>query len=423
VAASIAVDRRGYPIVAGAFTGTLEIGGATLTAPIPVPDELDIPSPRRLLGSFFLAGLAPVGCGAFGVGFSPMAIEAESLHIAADGDAILLTAAFHGSVDLGGGPLGPAGETVNGAVARFGADGAHTWSRALVGSEYIQPSRPVPDGQGNVFVGGWFCGTLTFDGAVIEHSAPGLCDGFLLRLDAGGALVWRRTLRLATPPDVVNIWFALSVVAWPSGDVSVSGTALPDPMGDFDLGGGPPVVPPDGGNYVSFVTTFDSADGHRWTRILDPRPGAAALDAAGDRLLATTVLIDAGDNQAAAFLAFDAAGGKPALTLLPDWPDPSDPPGVAAGPDGALLFTGTRQAGGGKPTGLFTLATDAAGKTRWNRTIDAVSPGDVLLWETTLGIDGTALLAGGFLKTVDFPGGARTTTGSAPDAFVVTLAP
>jgi hypothetical protein len=419
--ASLALDGRGFPILAGAFAGSLTAAGTTLHAPVPKLDDLQIPSPRLLSGSFFLARLAPAECSGFAVAWSPMAQPADSVRIATDGDDVVLTAAYHGAVDFGGGPIGAGDELLHGAVVRLGPDGAHRWSRALGGVHDV--SAPALDGAGNTFVSGWFCDTLAFEGQVLGTSQlPGTaCDGFLLAIDRDGALAWSRILRLGTVPAYINGARPLVPAAWPSGDVSLVGSLYVAQSAEVDLGDGP--LSTSLGD-PSFATTFSSTGEHRW-RALFPQPAAAmAIDPSADRLVIAGdwYLAEDGTDQGAVF-SLDPSGVQSSVVMLPSFADAANLSGLAVGADGTLLFSGTRHGGAAKPTAMFLYATDASGAERWSREIDAVSPGDALLAGALLRPDGAAVLAGGFVDTVDFPSGPLSTEGNAPDAFVAVLRP
>jgi hypothetical protein len=103
------------------------------------------------------------------------------------GGDLLLAAAFHGTIDFGGGPLQSVGAE-DGAVARLSASGAQLWSERFgAPGATVAWTGPSVDPTGGAALSALVKGgSVDFgDGAV----APG---GVLLKLDPGGALRWQQ---------------------------------------------------------------------------------------------------------------------------------------------------------------------------------------------------------------------------------------
>jgi hypothetical protein len=106
-------------------------------------------------------------------------------------DTVVVTGAFEGSVDLGGGPLTSRGGT-DVFVVKLSAHGDHLWS-ARFGDALDQAAAGVSvDGQGNIVIAGYFNGTIDFGGGPLVSA--GRSDAFVARLDPAGGLRWSRRL-------------------------------------------------------------------------------------------------------------------------------------------------------------------------------------------------------------------------------------
>jgi hypothetical protein len=160
---------------------------------------------------------------------------------------VVVTGTFTGAVDFGGGPLGIGGGTF---LARYsGTDGTHLWSRRLDGAA----SDIAVDASGSVFVTGWFNGTADLGGGPLASAGEG--DVYVARYSgADGAHLWSR--RYGGTMDEESR--ALAVDG--SGGVFVTGWFT----GPADFGGDP-LVP--AGLFDVFLAKLSGADGtHLWSR-------------------------------------------------------------------------------------------------------------------------------------------------------------
>jgi len=116
---------------------------------------------------------------------------------------------------------------------------AKGWARTWGGPSWDKGYGVATDGNSNVYVTGWFIGTVDFDpgSAVDEHTANSSYDIFLSKFDSNGEFQWARTLDGAGPE------YGCAVAVDGSGNVYVAGGA-----GDV------------------FLTKFDSNGEFQWTR-------------------------------------------------------------------------------------------------------------------------------------------------------------
>jgi hypothetical protein len=403
VGASIAVDRNGYPVIAGAFHGALDLGVATLDAPAvpPSPGDLFPQPPLALEGSFFVARLAPAGCAPFARAFdgidNPTGIQVV---LAGDG-AVLLTATYVGVVNFGGGPVN--GNSSSTAIAKLTASGDHVWSHGFHADQLIV-THPATDAQGDVYVAGFFGGWLAFDHTVLGKAHTGH-DGFVAKLDPSGALVWSKILALHSQPVAgAN----LSVAAWPEGDVAVAGQIVVAEPGVADLGAGPVNVP----HQTGFVTSFDASGQHRWQSLISPLITDAQLAPSGD-----LVVLGMWGGNGFPIQRFDTTGATSAPVVVGA---PAAIPSLAVGPNDEALIAAPLGAPG---NGLFAAAVAASGEVLWTRTFNAQSEDGNYRVAGAFGPSGTPLLAGGFMGTMDLGTGAISADGIAPDVFVAALLP
>lgn len=162
---AVAVDAGGAITLAGYFRNTADFGGGALAS----------------------AG----GQDAFVARFSPAGAHQWSRRVGAAGDDsargvtfttagdVLVTGAFQGSVDFGGGPLASVGSGDQ-FVARYGPTGAHVWSRRFGGLGYQYGAAIAAGPAGNPIVAGYFQTSTDFGSGTL--TAAGLYDGSLASL-------------------------------------------------------------------------------------------------------------------------------------------------------------------------------------------------------------------------------------------------
>ncbi len=183
---------------------------------------------------------------------------------------IVITGSFQNTIDFGGGALSSAASD-DVYLAKFDANGIHTWSERFGGAGSDVGSCVVTDGSGNVLVTGNFGGTVDFGGGGLVSAGGN--DVFLAKCDANGTHVWSQRFG-STSSDV-----GLGVAVDGSGNVSATGYFSLT----VDFGGGALVS---AGSWDGFVARYDPAGSHLWSR----RLGGPSTD------LARSIASDAADN-------------------------------------------------------------------------------------------------------------------------------
>jgi len=119
--------------------------------------------------------------------------------VAVDGSGnVYVTGCFEGTVDFDPGS-GVDTHTSNGDwdvfLSKFDSSGVFEWARTWGGSGYDRGDDVAVDGSGNVYVTGWFRGTVDFDpgSGVDKHTSNGYYDVFLSKFDSSGAFKWACT--------------------------------------------------------------------------------------------------------------------------------------------------------------------------------------------------------------------------------------
>lgn len=145
---------------------------------------------------------------------------------------LLVTGSLAGRADLGGGPIGdPSGRSVTGFVALFDRAGELVFTRALPHARQLPMVALDPSG-------GLYLAGLT--GAEWEPwlgraAASDRGERLVVRLDAGGSLLWARRFEVA------------GLCAFGAGHAAIAGAAT----GWLDLGAG--AMPDNGGRADVFI--------------------------------------------------------------------------------------------------------------------------------------------------------------------------
>jgi hypothetical protein len=159
-ALAVAVDRSGDVFVAGAFAGTMDLGGSTLTSA--GGDDA------------FLIALAPEGAHQWSRSMGDASAQAGvTLAIDPFGN-VALGAAMQGAADFGGGALTSAGG-VDMALAKYDPLGAFLWSHRFggVGDDAPRALTFLPSGA--LRVAGAIGSAVDFGGGVVGGGGEGAC--------------------------------------------------------------------------------------------------------------------------------------------------------------------------------------------------------------------------------------------------------
>lgn len=209
---SVAVDPSGNILLTGQFKGTIVFGGPTLTS----AGGNDI----------FVAKFDSSGNQLWTKGYGDLADQIGS-SIAADGSGnVLVTGSIRGTTDFGGGPIAANGADI--FVLKLDPAGNHFASKGIGGPGDDTGRGIAADSAGNIVLTGDFAQTVDFGGGLV--TSAGGTDGFLLRLDPGGAYLCGRTFG-DTADDHGN-----AVARAASGQTLILGGSFDNTA---DLGAGP----------------------------------------------------------------------------------------------------------------------------------------------------------------------------------------
>jgi hypothetical protein len=410
-AAGVAVGPDGAVVLAGSFSGVVDFG--------------DGPTDTGGGQDGFLLQLAADATFGWVVTFGG-AGSAQAFGAAVDGRGrVVVGGAFSGSLALGAEVVASAGAS-DGFVASYAADGAHRWSRRLGGTGDDLVEAVAVDRRGEVLAGASFSGSLDLDDHTV--TSQGGRDVLAVRMRDPLADQWARSFGGGSE--------AYSGAVDRDGNILVTGFFT----GTIDFGGGP-LESVDGGDDV-FVVKLSPLGRHLWSRAYG---GAGsdyglnvAVDDAGDVVVTGvfTETVDFGDGPVASagagdvfVVGLDPAGGH-------RWSRTFGGPGedngywlavdaqrnvVAAG-----FFADTVDFGDGPRTSaglddVFVVKLGPGGAHLWTRTFGGAGVDDAYAVATTP--SGDVAITGFFVGTVDFGGGPLESVDGSDDVFVTLLAP
>jgi hypothetical protein len=302
--------------------------------------------------------------------------------------------------------------------------GALLWSERFGDATTQRPETVAADASGNVLLGGWFYGSIDLGGGPL--ASMGLDDAFLAKLDAGGHHLWSRRFGDVQSQKIT------AVAIDNAGDVIVAGTFA----GVIDLGGGPLTS---AGGLDVFLAKLDPDGNHMWSRRFgDAKNQTAvslAVDGTGNVLVSGDFLgaVDFGGGPLTSaggldvfLVKLDAAGS---YLWSKTFGDTDDQKGlrVAANGTGDVLvggdFFGLMDFGGGPlPTmggnDVIIAKLNSAGDHLWSKRFSGAS--DEIQLRFAMDQAGSAVLAGGFMGSVDLGGGLLTSAGGL-DVFLAKL--
>ena len=170
---NVAVAPGGDIVVAGSFSSTIDLGGGPLTTSMG-PD-------------IFVARFDGDGAHEWSKRFGGALIDGSSGVIVDTSGDILLAGGFQSTVDFGGGGLTSAG-SYDIALAKFGGDGTHIWSRRYGGVDGEFAYGIGLDGSGNILMAGTYHDVADFGGGPLPHTSWD--DVFVASFDGNGDHQW-----------------------------------------------------------------------------------------------------------------------------------------------------------------------------------------------------------------------------------------
>ncbi|MDH3215143.1 MAG: SBBP repeat-containing protein [Candidatus Krumholzibacteria bacterium] len=251
----LAVDLSGNVLITGAFTDTVDFGGGPLFGA----------GSRDIYVAKYDANGGHLWSQGFGNNNSQ---RGES--IAADASHNVVVAGdFSGTVNFGGGSLVSIGGW-DMFLAKFDASGNHIWSQrfgSTVSSNADGARAVAVDGSGNIYLAGYFSGTVDFGGGPLV-SAGGY-EAFIAKYDPSGTHIWSQRF------GSTSFDYATAVAVDGSANVVLTGRIT----GTVDFGGGPI----SGGNM--FIAKFDSSGAHVWSQAFSANANGVTVDPAGNVLV------------------------------------------------------------------------------------------------------------------------------------------
>ncbi len=233
---SVATDAAGNVVVMGNFFGTIDLGSGLLTS----AGSSDV----------FVAKFDPAGNPVWSQRFGGANDQSgESVATDAAGNAVV-TGAFTGIADFGGGPLTGMGDD-DIFVAKLDATGNHLWSKRFGDADYQVAKSVATDAAGNVVLGGYFFGAVDLGGGLL--TSAGGADVFVAKLDPAGNHVSSKRFG-----DTSN-QLGQSVAVDTAGHVVITGGF----DGTVDFGGG---ALTSAGDQDVFVAKFDPAANLVWSQ-------------------------------------------------------------------------------------------------------------------------------------------------------------
>jgi hypothetical protein len=248
----VAIDASGNGLVAGSFCGTVDFGGGPLTSAgssnIFVakygPDGSFLWAKRYgeaggdggayklttdaagnvIVPATYSTGAVDFGCGALPPGggydaliakldpagnclwskrFGDMSLQQATVAAVDASNDVIFAGRLDGTADFGGGPLTSAGGA-DVFVVKLDPAGNYLWARRYGDPQDQVCVAAAVDASGDVVIGGWFSGTLTF-GTNPPLACAGGVDGFVAKLDPSGTALWSKRFGAVGSDEVEGV--------------------------------------------------------------------------------------------------------------------------------------------------------------------------------------------------------------------------
>ena len=408
----VGFDATGALIVAAQGASSSDFGGGALVS----------------AGSWdlYLAKFAPDGAHVWSKRYGDSAAQfGDGWSLAVDpGGEFVVAGGFQGKIDLGGGPLSSM-SIADIFLARFKGDGSHVWSKSFKSSSYALSDGLGIDGDGEVYLAGYFTGSLDLGGGQLV--APGLSkDGFVAKFTAAGGHVWSQRFGDTQNQEV----HGLAVDA--AGNATIAGYFA----GTMNPGNGQLVS---AGSDDAFVVRYDTVGNAVWAKRFGDGKYQQVLALARSPDGRVTIAgrfegsVDFGGGPLLApsqrgFVAQFEPDGKPVWSKLIA-SGAVQPQSIAADGFGTLVatgfFTGMADFGGGALVSeggddIFVVKLGPAGTHVWSRRFGDNAQQQGL--GAAASADGTSAIVGGFYGGVNFGGGPGNSKGGL-DGFLAVFKP
>ena len=259
---SVAVDSSGNVYIAGSFGGTKDFDpGAG------ADNKTSAGSDDIFLSKYDASGTYQWTKAVGGTS----ADLANSVAVDSSGN-VYIAGKFQNTVDFDPG-VGTDNKTSAGSyeifLSKYDASGTYQWTKAVGGTGDDQGKSVAVDSSGNVYIAGYFSGTVDFDpsAGTDNQTSGGVYDIFFSKYDASGSYVW--TKKIGTTTDD----FANSVAVDDSGNVYIAGKF--QNTVDFDPGVGTDNKT-SAGSYEIFLSKYDASGSYVWTKVVGGTGGDVA---------------------------------------------------------------------------------------------------------------------------------------------------
>ncbi|MDP2386783.1 MAG: PKD domain-containing protein [Bacteroidota bacterium] len=174
-----------------------------------------------------------------------------------------ITGSFGGTADFDPG-AGMASLTALGGndlfIAKYDANGVYQWAKS-VGSTNTDGMSIAVDGNGNVYVTGYFYGTVDFDpgAGTTSYTSNGLSDVFITKYDANGNYLWAKSF------GSINADTSYDIKIDGNSNIYITGQIEMDT--DFDPGPGTAVIVRVGQTDI-FFAKYDANGNYIWAKTI-----------------------------------------------------------------------------------------------------------------------------------------------------------
>lgn len=201
-------------------------------------------------------------------------------------------------------------------VSKLDANGNFVWAKQFGGNGVNRGVAVLPDASGNVYVAGYFDGTVDFDPgpATYNITSNGQYDIFIVKLDGNGNLIWAKTVGASQS----DLGYAATLDV--AGNIYVTGVFL----GTVDFDPGPGVFNITGGSGVNnrcFVLKLDANGNFLQAMQIPPNYSegdAITTDAAGNLYFCGIYTISADLNPGAGVYSVTSTGGADVFVVKLD---------------------------------------------------------------------------------------------------------
>jgi hypothetical protein len=239
--------------------------------------------------------------------------------VALDGSGnVYMQGYFQGTIDLDPGTAVVSAGNAGGGICIVKLDAAGNYVWGLTAGNGILPNGMDVDANGNVVVCGemFYASDMDPSVGVANHQPAGLSDIYIAKYSSAGAYLWSHNMGSANT-DNVDTELGREVHFLPNGDVALFGQF----RGTFDADPGATTLNKTsaGGSDV-FITRFDANGGHLWTQTYgnstDEWAVAMDADAAGNLYLACTMFGTYDLDPGAGMINFSNMDASPTILTI-----------------------------------------------------------------------------------------------------------